>query len=94
MVLSSGAIRDNHVVEFEEGRLIAWMPSVEGGSPIGHRWRWEIEPTEGDRSLVTHTYDWTQLNDETRLERARWTTSERLAASIDRLAAVVDLREG
>src|SRR6478735_11243017 len=27
MTLTIGAVRENHVVEFEEGRLIAWHPS-------------------------------------------------------------------
>ncbi len=31
MTLNNGKIRDNHVVEYEEGRLIAWRPSPQGG---------------------------------------------------------------
>src|ERR1700749_3860380 len=27
MTLTTGAIRENHVVEFDEGRRIAWMPA-------------------------------------------------------------------
>ena len=27
MTLSRGSVRDNHVVEFDEGRLIAWRPA-------------------------------------------------------------------
>jgi hypothetical protein len=37
-----------------------------------------------------HTYDWTKLEDKARFERARSTTAERLAASIDRLASAVE----
>lgn len=83
-----GVLRDNHVVEFEEGRLIAWRPSEQGSPPPGHLWRWELRPLEGGRTEVTHTYDWTDLSDETRLPRARRTTSERLQDSLDRLAAL------
>jgi hypothetical protein len=90
MTLTRNMVRQNHVVEFEEGRLIAWKPSEPDASPPGHLWRWEISPIDDDRSMVVHTYDWTQLNDERRLERARNTTSERLAASLDRLAAIVE----
>lgn len=89
MVLTKDAmVRDNHVVEFEEGRLIAWRPAEPGGQPPGHLWRWELRALEDGRTEVTHTYDWTQLMDERRFPRARRTTSERLRASIDRLAQV------
>lgn len=84
-----GVLRDNHVVEFEEGRRIAWRPSEQGGTPPGHLWRWELTPTPDGRTEVTHTYDWTELADERRVERARRTTSERLQASIERLAALL-----
>lgn len=85
-------VRENHVVEFEEGRRIAWMPAEPGTAPIGQLWRWELEEVGPDRTLVTHTYDWSKLTDETRLARARATTSERLMASIDRLAALAEER--
>jgi uncharacterized protein YndB with AHSA1/START domain len=84
-----GAVRENHVVEFEEGRRIAWKPAEPGSPPIGHVWRWELEP-EGKGTRVTHTYDWTQLHDERRLQRARRTQPANLLASIDRLAALLE----
>jgi hypothetical protein len=40
---------------------------------------------------VTHTYDWSALSDDdSRVERARATTSDRLLASIDRLKALAE----
>ena len=90
MTLTKGSVRENHVVEFEEGRLIAWRPSEPGQEPPGHLWRGEVAPTDGGASLVTHTYDWTHLDDEQRLPRARATTEERLAASVERLAALAE----
>ncbi len=90
--LTRGAVRENHVVEFIEGRLIAWKPAEPGRAPVGHLWRWELEPIDRTRTLVVHTYDWTKLEDESRFDRARATTAERLAASIDRLAAIVENR--
>ena len=90
MTLTMGSIRQNHVVEFAEGRLIAWKPAEPDQPPVGHLWRWELEPIDDECCLVTHTYDWTDLVDESRFERARATTGERLAASIDRLAALVE----
>jgi uncharacterized protein YndB with AHSA1/START domain len=85
-----GAIRDNHVVDFVEGRRIAWRPGVQGGPPIGHEWRWQLEPVDDDHTLVTHTYNWTDLTDPSRLTRARGTTADKLRASLDRLAAVAE----
>ncbi|TFV57226.1 polyketide cyclase [Mycobacterium sp. PS03-16] len=90
MAITTGAQRHNHVVEFEEGRLIAWRPSEPDSPPPGHLWRWELEPLGADRTLVTHTYDWTQLTDEARMKRARDTTGAKLKASLDRLAEVAE----
>jgi uncharacterized protein YndB with AHSA1/START domain len=88
MTLTKGSVRENHVVEFEEGRLLAWRPSEVGKAPPGHLWRWELEPRGDGLTLVTHTYDWTQLTDESRLPRARATGPDELTASLARLAAV------
>jgi len=80
--------RENHVVEFAEGRVIAWRPSEVGATQPGHLWRWELESLDADHTRVTHTYDWTDLTDPNRLGRARATTAEKLSASLDRLAEV------
>ena len=90
MTLTRGEIRENHVVEFEEGRRIAWTPAEPGKAPPGHLWRWELEPVDASRTRVTHVYDWTRLTDEGRLPRARATTADRLRASLDRLAALAE----
>ncbi|MBS3942399.1 MAG: SRPBCC family protein [Actinobacteria bacterium] len=48
----------NTVVEFEEGRLIAWRHFH------GHRWRYELEDTTADdarpATLVTESFDWSR----------------------------------
>jgi len=90
MTLTRGSIRENHVVEFDEGRRIAWMPAEPGKERPGHLWRWELELAGASRTRVTCTYDWTRLADETRFPRARATTADRLRASLDRLAAVAE----
>ncbi|MGN6474570.1 MAG: SRPBCC family protein [Mycobacteriales bacterium] len=90
MRLTRGGIRQNRIVEFEEGRLIAWLPNVPGKPSPGHLWRWELRPLDASRTEVTHTYDWTNLKDRSRLPRARATTSEKLKSSIDRLAAIFE----
>jgi uncharacterized protein YndB with AHSA1/START domain len=82
--------RENHVVEFVESRRIAWMPADPGQPPAGHLWRWELEPIGASHTRVTHTYDWTRLNDEKRLRAARATTPDKLHASLDRLATLAE----
>lgn len=86
----AGQDRENHVEEFEEGRLIAWRPSEVGRPAPGHLWRWQLEPVDDTHTRVRHTYDWTRLDDPNRMKRARATTPERLMASIERLAQVAE----
>ena len=62
-------LMDNHVVEFEPGRRIAWAPAAGDeragngatpvGVPVGHRWIFALEP-DGQATLVTETYDCSQ----------------------------------
>ena len=90
MRTTKGNHRDNLVVDFEEGRRIAWRPGNEGEAPAGHEWRWEVVPLEDGSSRVTHTYDWTELTDEARMPRARATQEPQLRASLDRLATLAE----
>jgi hypothetical protein len=50
----------------------------------------ELEPLGVSRTLVTHTYDWTDLTDEWRVPRARATTAGKLKTSLDRFALVAE----
>jgi len=76
----------NTVVEFEDGRRIAWRHIG------GHRWRYELEPV-GDSTRVRETYDWSTAMLGTRLyiaatgwpkraEKAMTQTLERLDAHV------------
>lgn len=93
MTLTKGSVRDNHVVDFEEGRRIAWRPAPAGGRAPGHQWGWELEPVEERRTVVTHIYDWSDLDDPSREAKARSMTPGMLRASIDRLAALAEEAE-
>lgn len=44
----------NRVVEFEEGRRIAWRHFG------GHRWRYELEPVGEAQTLVTESFDYSR----------------------------------
>lgn len=90
MKLTNGESRTNYVVEFEEGRRIAWNPAPTGEQPRGHLFRWELSPIDEHTTEVTHTYDWSKLTDETRFARARSYTEEALMSSVNRLAQQVE----
>lgn len=94
MRITSDKLRENHVVEFEEGHRIAWCPASPGHDPAGHLWRWELTPQADGSTVVRHTYDWTQLADPARVDRARQTTSASLDASIQRLGELAQRRSG
>ena len=72
----------NEVVEFEEGRLIAWRHFG------GHRWRWELEPVEGG-TRVTETFDWSTAKSPVALEvmRIPARNARSIRATLDRLEA-------
>lgn len=57
MTTKRGNVRENNVVEFDEGRRIAWKPAELGQEPPGHLWRWELEPIDrrGRESLIRTT---------------------------------------
>lgn len=93
MTLVGGQVRNNHVVEFDEGVRIAWQPSEPGQERPGHLWRWELEPIDSSRTRVTHTYDWRQLTDESRVPYAQATTTDTLQNSLDRLAVLAEGRQ-
>lgn len=94
MRITSDKLRENHVVEFEEGRLIAWCPASPGERPAGHLWRWELLPLADGTTRVRHTYDWTRLSDPARLQRAQQNTSAALDASMQRLAELAERTSG
>ena len=57
-------VMTNKVVEFEEGRRIAWRH-------VGrHVWRWELQPVP-EGTLVTETFDWAPARAPRVLELAR-----------------------
>lgn len=93
MTLAKGEDRENRVVEFEEGRLIAWMPGMPREEPFGQLWRWEVEGDDEGGCRVTHTYEWDRLTDPKRIPRALRTGPEQLGTSIDRLAELAE-RQG
>ncbi len=85
----------NDVVEFEEGRRIAWATSSElAGRRVagGQIWRYEVEPRE-DGTLVRESYDLSQAGVlgpimERTGQAARY--EKAMAATLERLAKLVE----
>jgi hypothetical protein len=45
----------SRVTDFDDGHVVEWR------LPLGHRWRWELAPSSGDSTLVTETFDYSQV---------------------------------
>ena len=45
----------SQVTDFDDGHVVEWR------HPLGHRWRWELAPSPGDSTLVTETFDYSQV---------------------------------
>ena len=77
----------NHVVEFEEGRLIAWRHFG------GHRWRYRLEPLDGG-TRVTESFDYSRYGLPARLaiELARFPQRNRsgIEATLVKLKAAAE----
>lgn len=92
---------ENHVVEFERDRRIAWEPVLketahpEAQSNIGVRahlrWRWELAPQPDGVTLVTESYDLSRspewLHEATR-EGEDW--RQAMETSLENLARMVE----
>lgn len=79
---------DNHVVEFEQDRRIAWTPALAGSDPLGHVWRWELEPEGGSSTRVSQTCDWSAVTDERVLAALGFPriSGDQMGTTIERLA--------
>src|SRR5580700_3616188 len=47
----------NHVVAFEPGRRIEWMPERIGAEPGRYRWGYVLTPDGAGATVVTETFD-------------------------------------
>lgn len=74
----------NTVVEFDEGRLIAWRHFN------GHRWRWQLKPLGDGFTEVTESFDWSTAR-YPRLMGMSWFPGRNrraIHASLNRLEAI------
>ena len=82
----------NTVVEFEEGRRIAWQPrptsSLAARLAGGRIWRYELEPVEGG-TRVRETWDTSQERIPLLLRPLAGITRRNMAKTLERLEAAV-----
>lgn len=89
----------SEVVAFEPDRKIAWAPAIHPPGALshiigeldasGHQYVWELEPTPEGGTRVTHTYDWSGVQDQDALPLYPRVSQEQMAGSLDRLGAAV-----
>jgi hypothetical protein len=95
----------NHVVEFEQDRLIVWEPVVysyerpEYQSSVGHpalrQWGWKLEPLSDDRTQVTEFFEGSRLPEDLRKfiqDGEFWRSA--MVTSLENLERIVNLSGG
>lgn len=82
---------DNHVVGYDENKLLAWKTAPAGTEPPGWQWVWEIKPQDADSTDVSLTYDWSAVTDKDLLKKVSFplVSESELEDSLGRLAAAV-----
>ncbi|GMA38143.1 SRPBCC family protein [Mobilicoccus caccae] len=82
---------DNHVVGFDENRLIAWETAPAGTEPKGWKWVYELTPEGPDSTVVALSYDWSKVTDKELLKKVSFPLiqEEALEDSLARLASAV-----
>ena len=82
---------DNHVVGYDENKLLAWKTAPAGTEPPGWQWVWELKPQDADTTDVTLTYDWSAVTDKALLKKVSFplVSESELEDSLGRLAAAV-----
>lgn len=82
---------DNHVVGYDENKLLAWKTAPAGTEPPGWQWVWELDPRGADSTDVSLTYDWSAVTDKQLLKKVSFPVVEQSALedSLGRLAAAV-----
>lgn len=82
---------DNHVVGFDDNRLLAWKTAPAGVEPPGWQWVYTLESTSPDATELSLTYDWSAVTDQALLEKVGFPLISRaeLQESLAKLAETV-----
>ena len=81
----------NRVVVLEPDRALGWAPASTDGTPGGQTWTYRLT-TEGGGTRLSQTYDWSQVTLERLLPYLPVVDADGLAASLDRVAELVEDR--
>ena len=83
---------DNHVTGYSKNQRLAWKTAPAGTEPPGWEWVWTLESQGPDSTLVSVTYDWSEVTDEALLQKIGFplVPQEGLEDSLEKLAAEVD----
>lgn len=82
---------ENHVVGFDENKLLAWTTAPEGQEPPGWQWIWALHSEGSTTTEVSLTYDWSHVTDKDVLKKISFPAipQEDLETSLKNLAALV-----
>ena len=80
---------DNHVVGFDQNKLISWKTAAAGQEPLGWSWTYRLEPLDSGSTEVTLTYDWSAVTDKQLASALPAFDEAALEASLGNLAAAV-----
>jgi ketosteroid isomerase-like protein/uncharacterized protein YndB with AHSA1/START domain len=80
---------DNVVTVYERDRAIGWAPAAAGQEPFGHTFTYLLEPDGDDRTLVAHTYNWSQVTADRVLKLCPVVSAEQMTATLERLDAAL-----
>ena len=82
---------DNHVVAYDENKLVGWQTAPAGTEPKGWEWVYELTPEGPNATQVQLTYDWSKVTDKELLKKVSFPliSEEQLEGSLGRLASAV-----
>lgn len=82
---------DNHVVAYDENKLVGWKPAMTGKEPGGWQWVYSLQAVDQDTTEVTLTYDWEQVTDPKLLDKNLFpvVSVEQMEQSLAQLSSVV-----
>ena len=82
---------DNHVVAYDENKLVGWKPAQAGEVPGGWQWVYTLQAVDQDTTEVTLTYDWEQVTDQKLLDKNLFpvVSESQMEDSLARLSSVV-----
>ncbi len=82
---------DNHVNAYDKNHMVGWLTAPAGTEPPGWFWLWELKAQGSDDTVVTLTYDWSNVTDEELLKKISFplVSEKELEDSLNNLAAAV-----